>query len=68
MSAVVEHSVKLQKLDPTLDEMQEFIDSAKALGIPGKAKIDVVGTSTGYHFTGTYQFVPKGLKVSGKPA
>lgn len=59
----IEHTVHLDKLDPTLDEMQEFINDALALGISGKSKIDVVGRSEGYHFTGTYKFTPKGLKV-----
>lgn len=59
----IEHSVHLDKLDPTLDEMQEFINDALALGISGKSKIHVVGRSEGYHFTGTYKFTPKGLKA-----
>lgn len=61
-------SVHLEKLDPTLDEMQEYIDQAKALGISGSEKIAVVGRSEGYHFAGTYKFTPTGLRVRGKAA
>lgn len=56
-------SVTLDKLDPTLDEMQEFISEAKGLGIAGGEKIRVVGKNEGYHFTGTYRFTPKALRV-----
>ena len=63
----ITNKVELDVLDPTLDQMQEFIDSAKALGISGNSKILVVGSSEGYHFTGTYKFTPKGLRVEGAP-
>ena len=59
----IQHWVRIEKLDPTLDEMQEFIDSAKALGISGKMKIDVVGKSKGYMFAGNYEFTPVALQV-----
>lgn len=57
--------VDLEKLDPTLDEMQEFLEQARILGISGDQTIKVVGHSKGYSFAGTYQFNPKGLRLTG---
>lgn len=63
----VEQTVKLTTTtNPTLDQIQEFLDKAKELGIPGKTKTQEIGTSSGYHFAGTYSFTPKGIKATAK--
>lgn len=46
----------------TLDNLQAFIDEARAVGMPGTTKISVIGKSEGYHFTGTYQFTPQAVR------
>lgn len=63
-AVTVKHQVESADIDSmTLDNLQQFIDEAKAIGIAGNSKIRVVGKNEGYHFTGTYKFTPKGVRA-----
>lgn len=62
--AEITHKVDSEP-NPTLDQLQAFIDQCRELGMPGDTETDQIGHSQGYHFTGSYTFTPNG-KIRAK--